>query len=420
MAKPALLWAARLIQEIAGGTLTQPVVAQAREFVPHRVPFRFSKIRQLIGEAILDETQIEILRKLAIPVKPADEPGWAVATVPVYRADVTREQDLAEEVLRIYGFNQITLPQHFTLPPFTTETNDRYHRQERLAEALVHAGLFEIRTNSLAPVSQKTETSVNMLNPLSEENAVMRESLLTSGLEVIANNLNRKITGIKCFEFGKVYRNENNTYSEKKQLALWLTGEDHSNHWKQKENDTDFFALKREMERLRIWLGLQFRETEAENPGPEWAYARKWLFQNRPVAIWGQLNPSFCKQSDVKAPVFAAVLEWELLENYLGKERVTYLEPPRFPVVTRDLSMKVEPEVSFEQLTQTIQSVNKKWIQSVNLFDVFVHPQTGERSYAMSVAISNPEKTLEESEIKSLMEKIMQKLSGLPGVELRV
>ena len=277
----ALERAAELITELAGGTQTEISDVAQESFRHFEVEFSYAKAYALFGMEIPREEVNEILDRLDIMIMaPASASDVVKLHVPRYRTDVRRQQDVAEEILRIYGYDRAPAAPVFRFAPAYEHKDVGYEWQEEIQNRLSAAGCREIRTNSLLPTSYQTETSVNMLNPLSEENAVLRETMLPSGLEVVAWNLNRQQENLKLYELGKVFGKTEGGYSERKKLAFYLTGAALPEHWRDNSNDADLFDLKALLGRLQIWTGQAFGaeptpEDETELAYGESAYARQ-------------------------------------------------------------------------------------------------------------------------------------------------
>lgn len=413
----ALLRAAQLIIEIAGGTCSQITDQAFADFSPVEIAFSFSKANQLMGTNLPQDQIISILNRLDISVKNL-EGDTAVVAVPRYRTDVTRFQDVVEEVIRQYGLNNIVIPSQIKISPNFSDSDEAHRFQERVLNQLSASGFYEIRTNSLGPMSRQTDTAVVMLNPLSEETAVMRESMLPSGLEVITHNLNRQQSNIRLYELGKVYHKQGEKFIEDIRLALYVSGKSHPDHWQTKINDTDYFDLKGKIENLfdRLGLAVSFQLLQEDE---ELSYGQELLLHKKNIGKIGKVKNSITKAFDVKAEVFYATIDWQAVYDQAKKQKITYAELSKFPSVRRDLSMLVSPGISYAEIEQAIREGGKNLIHSVDIFDVYQPKDSTEISYAVAITLSDPKQTLEEAVITKTMDKVMERLEKTGKISLR-
>ena len=391
---------------------------------PCAVTLSLPWLHGFLGDAIDDARIDSILEALDIAVVGKHGESWDLQ-VPAYRSDVTRPADVAEEILRVHGFDHIPLPSRMT---GTLEVPTKPNREDVLfgwREQLVHQGFSEIMSNSLtradhaALISDRSldpEASIAMLNPLSSELGVMRQSLLFQGLEAIAKNTNHKHADLRLFEFGRTYKqsvNEGKTvYHEEEELSLWLTGRDAPEAWNQpkgKDGQVDAFALKRAVETLLDAVGLPVL-AEPDNDG---LLSEGLLLRNRggaEVGRWGLVNPKVAKACGVDAPVFWANFNVGLLWKAVRKRRVKASELARFPSVRRDLALVVDQSVSYDALKVAAERAERKLLKGVSLFDVYTGKglESHEKSYAMAFTLQHPDATLNDKQIDAAMQRILE------------
>ena len=429
----ALRRAALLLQEVAGARPAAPVVDEFPHPIPSsQVRLRLSRVDALIGQAIGEERIRQILTGLGINVEQelADEvtgaQTWLLA-VPPYKVDVTREADVIEEILRIYGYNNVALRPHNSasfLSPFPNP--DPEVVRQKTADLLSGQGFSEIITNSLTN-SQYFEKAdapdaalVRVLNYNSQDLNVMRPTLLTSGLEVVRHNLNRRQRDLKLFEFGKTYHlADSGKYREKTWLALWLTGNATAETWQHSTQKTAYHDLAGAVQQVLAALGYSQPGTQPTQH-PHLAGGLALLLQNQPVVNVGAVSPALLKRLDVGQPVWYAELDWDwLLKKY--RASLTARELPKFPEVRRDLSLVVDQGVTFEQLRTIAQRTEKKLLQAVNVFDVYAGDrlEAGKKSYSVSFLLQDPSQTLTDQAIDQVMQRLMQQFEKQAGALIR-
>jgi phenylalanyl-tRNA synthetase beta chain len=433
MVPVALKRAALLLQEVAGARIAAPVVDQFPHLIPNmQVRLRLDRVHKLIGQEIGEERIREILTGLGIKIEQEITGGtqnskeWLLA-VPPYKVDVTREADVIEEVLRIYGYNNVALRPHNAasfLSPFPSP--DPEVVRQKIASLLSGQGFAEILTNSLTN-SQYFEKAdapdaslVRILNYNSQDLNVMRPTLLTSGLEVVRHNLNRRQRDLKLYEFGKTYHlGENGKYKEKNVLGLWLTGDATAETWQHPSAKVAFHDVAGAVQQVLAALGHA-------QPGSQptqhqyLAGGLTLLAQNQGVANVGTVSPTLLKRLDVSQPVWYAELDWDwLLKKY--KATLVARELPRFPEVRRDLSLVVDQSVTFEQLRTIAQRTEKKLLRDLNVFDVYAGDrlEAGKKSYSVSFTLQDPTQTLTDQAIDQVMQKLIQQFEKQAGALIR-
>jgi phenylalanyl-tRNA synthetase beta chain len=414
---------AQLVGEVAGGTCSEVVDHSFSDFAPFEVEFSFARAWRLIGQELPRDEVEAILDRLSIVRQATDDPDRLRLFVPRYRADVRRFEDVVEDILRVYGYNRIDPSPRLNAAPEATTDDSRYAYDERTADYLAANGFFEIRTNSLVAARYRSERSVNMLNPLSEENAVLRETMLLTGLEVIAHNLNRQQPDLRLFDMGKVYfsfqKEEQINYAETQRLAIYMTGRRQPDWWGGATEPVDFFDLKGAVKGVARLLGLEISESDRLDD-PELAWGQTYRLAKREVGRAGLVAPRWLKEAGIKQDVYFAELDWEALRAAAQQRRIQFAELPRFPAVRRDVSLLVGGTTTFAQLAEAIHRCSPKLIRAVDLFDVYQPKGETRTSYALSIVLQDTEQTLTDERIQQVMDKVFAALRQNPDVELRV
>ena len=418
----ALQRAALLIREVAGGEIASAVTDIYPDPVPDfQFPATYRNINRLIGKE-LDRAFIKkTLQLLDIRVSDETPVGFHVS-VPPYRVDVRREADIVEEILRIYGIDNIELSENLNagfLAQFPEP--DANTLQSKIANLLAAKGFHEILTNSLTKPAYAAQFpsltgggNVEILNFLSEDLAVMRQSLLFSGLEVLAHNLNRRQKDLKVFEFGKTYFRKDEKYVEKKRLAMLLTGDAHTESWLAASQPLTFHDLAAAVQQLLHRMQVkQFDSVETE--AAHFAYGLNYRIGNREIVSLGMLKPAVAKMLDIRVPVFYADADWDfLLEQY--SPEVVFADIAKFPEVRRDLSLVIDKTLSFKEIKAIAERAERKLLKAVNVFDVYEGEKIGadKKSYSVSFTLQDETQTLTDA----VIDKTMQRLIGLYEKEL--
>ncbi len=423
----ALNRAALLLQEVAGARIAAPVVDEFPHPIPNnQVRLRLDRVARLIGQEVGEERIREILEGLGITIEQQVANEWLLA-VPPYKVDVTREADVIEEILRIYGFNNVVLRPHNSasfLSPFPNP--DPEVVRQKVASLLSGQGFSEIITNSLTnsqyfeKADAPDEKLVRILNYNSQDLNVMRPALLHSGLEVVRHNLNRRQRDLKLYEFGKTYqRTAAGKYQEKTVLGLWLTGAATAETWQHPSQKATFHDAAGAVQQVLAALG-HAQPAPQLTQHPYLAGGLALLAQNQPVGNVGAVSPQVLKRLDVSQPVWYAELDWDwLLKKY--KASLVARELPKFPEVRRDLSLVVDKAVTFEQLRAIAQKTEKKLLQSLNVFDVYEGDrlEAGKKSYSVSFTLQDPSQTLTDQAIDQVMQRLIQQFEKQAGALIR-
>ena len=430
----ALKRAATLMMEICGATVSSAIADCYPAPVQDRVfRVRDRKINQLIGIDLPRETTHPILENLDIRVSDADAEGYNV-TVPPYRVDVTQEADIAEEILRIYGFNSIPLSENVGadhLADFPEKDYDKFKRT--LGETLAGGGFHEILTNSLSNeqynarhrFSLEAGEQVAILNKLSEEQGALRQTLLFTGLEVAAHNINRKETDLKLFEFGKIHWKEEREgerieqYREAEKLGIYLTGLSSPESWQDKPRAISFHDLAQTVANvLQKCNAGGFRQEDLTHPCLEYGVQ---LVRGKQIAGWlGKVNAGVARGFGVRQPLFYAELDAAILFQS-ANPKFTIREIPRFPKVRRDLSLVLDRSISFAKIREIISQTEKKMVREVLVFDVYEGKNIpeGKKAYAIGLTLLDEEKTLTDAEIDQVMDRLIHSFEQKLGAIIR-
>ncbi len=418
----ALKKAATLITELTGGYVSSevsdvyPVPAK-----PFDVEITFKNVNRLIGKEISAEEIRATLTGLGIVIITETSEGMSLK-VPAYKVDVTRDVDIIEEILRIHGYNNIEIPTQIKASLNYTAKPDKEILQNQIADMLTGNGFLEILSNSLTKLSYSSqpELAVKILNPLSGDLDVMRQSLMFSGLEAISYNQNRRSADLKLYEFGKVYSLDGDNYKENQRLSMFLTGSMEAENWNAKPAQAGFYHLKSAVDliiaRLNI-KGLVSDEATSDTYSSGIAYRKG----EKTLVEFGTVSKAALNQLDVSGDVFYADFDWDLIIRSVRNNKISYKEVSKFPSVRRDLSMLLNKNVSFDQLKQIALKTEKGILKEVNVFDVYVGDKLpeGKKSYALSFVLQDDEKTLADKQIEAIMQKLILNFEKQAGAEIR-
>ncbi len=411
-----LKYAALLIQELAGGV----VASEVTDFYPtpiedFRINVSYKNIDRLIGKKIDKSLIHSILESLDIQLEQITEDEF-LAIVPPFRVDVTREADIVEEILRIYGFQHIELSENLGtdyLSDFPEKDRDKL--QLKLTYALASMGFNEIITNSLTkPVYHDAIRAatfgedVEILNKLSEDLAVMRQSMLFSGLEVLAYNVNRRQKDLNVFDFGKTYHKINGKYVEKRHLAMFVTGNTDSETWQFKSQKIAFHQLANAVGQVLGRLGIKNFESKPLENSAIFEYGLSYSINKKECISLGLVKAKLAKMADLKQGAFYADLDWDYLFKQ-SNDKLVFEELPKFPEVRRDLSLVLDRSVSFDQIRKIAERYEKTLLRSVNVFDVYQGENLGKdkKSYSVSFILQDFEQTLTDKVIDKTMERLI-------------
>jgi len=424
----ALKRAALLMKEIAGGTISSEITdiypTPIENFV---VDFTYDKCDRLIGEAINRDTIKSILANLEIEILEENTEALKLS-VPPYRADVQREVDVIEEILRIYGYNTIGMTGRINASLSIAPKPDAHKIQERVSDLLSSNGFHEGMCNSLTKASYtdgldslKKESQVILLNPLSQDLNAMRQTLMFGGLEGLAYNINRKVSDVFLYEFGKTYNRYGDDFVEERRLALWMTGKKQEESWNAKSDKVDFFHMKGLVEKILQKLGLSQGVSLSQTQTDLLSEAVVYKIRKKKVVELGMVRKSILKNFGIKQEVFYADLNWDAIMEMLKNQKTSYKEVSKFPAVRRDLALLLDEKVAFAELEAIALRSDKNLLKEVKLFDVYQGDKLpeGKKSYALSFVFSDEEKTLTDKVVDKAILKIFKSLEHQLKAELR-
>ena len=417
----ALKRAALLIQQVAGGTVSSDIVdIYPNPVAPFDVELSYANTHRLIGQTIPHEEIKDIVKALDIEIFSESSAGL-VLKVPPYRVDVTREVDVIEEILRIYGYNNIYIPTQVRASLSASPRPEKDTVQNMLSDILTANGFNEILSNSLTKSSYSSDldSAVKILNPLSNDLDVMRQTLLFSGLEAIAYNQNRKAADLKLYEFGKVYSVKDDKYNETQRFAIWLTGAT-AEQWNQKPTTVSFYNLKAIVDSLVSRLNITDFNVE-DATCSKMAYGLQYKRNGKQLVKFGATTTEALKKVDIDKPVFYADFNFDMILSAVKKNKIVYEDISKFPAVRRDLSMLIDKTISFGQLKQIALRTERKLLKEVDVFDVYEGDKlpAGKKSYALSFILQDADKTLTDKAIDAIMQKLIYNLGKEAGAEIR-
>ena len=436
----ALKQAAVLCKELAGGKISMEVCdVYPQPIECAKVELEYAYVNSLIGKDIPAEVVKSICESLEMKVLSESETALLLE-IPAYRVDVQRPCDVVEDILRIYGYNNVEIPTQLKGCLVVKGAEDKKHKMANLvSEQLVGCGFNEIMNNSLTRGAYyegrnayATDNSVRIMNPLSNDLNVMRQTLLFGGLESLEYNIKRQNANLRLFEFGNVYhfdperKNADNpmaAYKEDNHLALWLTGKRVENSWIHPNEDSSFYELEAYVEnilrRIGAQPGMMVRKKTAND-----IFAAGITVENRggkKLIEMGVLSKKVLKEADINVPVYYAEMSWTQLMKLVSKNHVLYSEISKYPAVSRDLALLVDNAVEFGQIEQIARQTEKKLLKSVELFDVYEGKSlpAGKKSYAVNFILQDETKTLNDKQIDAIMQKLIANLTKQLGAELR-
>jgi len=418
----ALKRAALLIKEVAGGEISSEVADYYPNYIaPFNVSINYSNVNRLIGAEIPAVTVKEIIKALGIDVLNETSEGLDLQ-VPTYKVDVTREVDVIEEVLRIYGYNNIAIPTQIRASLNYAVKPDKEVVMNQVADMLSNNGYVEILSNSLtkAIYTEDEAIAVKILNPLSGDLDTMRQSMLYSGLEAIAYNQNRKNADLKLYEFGKTYALAGEGYAESPRLALFVSGAKLSQQWNHDTKQVSFYNLKAAVDAIVKRLNIPGLSQDAfENK--DFQQAQQYKKGDKTLVYFGAVSKSILKKLDIDKDVFYADFDWDAVLKVIRKNKIVYQEVAKIPAVRRDLSMLLDKAVNFSQLKQLAQKAERALLKDVNVFDVYEGDKlpAGKKSYALSFLLQDDEKTLTDKQIDAVMSKLIATFEKELGAEVR-
>lgn len=438
----ALKQAAILCKELAGGKVSMEI----KDVYPSKledfaVSLKYDYVHTLIGKEIGHETIKNIVTSLEMKIVSESEAGLELL-VPAYRVDVQRPCDVVEDILRIYGYNNVEFPTQLKSSLTVQGDEDRLYKLHNIiSEQLVGCGFNEILNNSLSKLSYYAaqelnaypeSSTVKVMNPLSADLGVMRQTILFGGLESIVRNANRKNPNLKFFEFGNTYafhqdkRTEDSpirAYRQNQHLGLWVTGKRVSGSWAHPDEDSSFYELKAYVQNVFLRVGLSAEKLVVKESGNN-IFSKAIAYETRNgrvIAEAGILAQTVRKAFDIANEVFFADIDWTALTKAASKQEVVFSEVGKFPSVSRDLALLIDKSVSFKQIEDIAKQTEKKLLKQVELFDVYEGKNlpAGKKSYAVNFILQDDEKTLNEKQIEAIMKKLIANLTGKLDAQLR-
>ncbi|MBU8893944.1 MAG: phenylalanine--tRNA ligase subunit beta [Bacteroidales bacterium] len=421
----ALKRAALLIKEIAGGEISSDIVDIYPEPVAdYKVDLTFRNLKRLIGKEIEKEKVISILESLDIKIVTEDDEKLSLE-VPTYRVDVLREADVIEEVLRIYGYNNIEISEHVNSSLSYSPKPDKEKIQNTISDILTANGFNEIMCNSLTKAdyyndfkSYKPNNLVKILNPLSNDLNVMRQTLLFGGLESIVYNQNRRNPDLKLYEFGNCYylkdsesENPLKKYNEEQHLAIFITGNKTEENWITKEEPTSFFLLKSYVENILERLGLNLNQIESKEVSTDiFVEGLSYKYNEEQLVHFGILNKKLQNTFDIDNSIYFAEFSWDNVLKLSVKNSIRYSEIPKYPEVRRDLALLLSKEIKFADIKELAYKSERRLLKNVSLFDVFEGEKLGanKKSYAVSFILQDENKTLTDKQIDKIMNNFIR------------
>lgn len=418
----AMLRAISLIQELTGARLAmEPVIIDHVDKTSKNISFSTTFLNNRLGTQLLTSEICKILSNLDFKCENTLGENIEV-TVPQYRIDVTRAEDVLEEVLRIYGFNKVAIPKKWHISFPVEDGKNEENIQRTTSELFVSQGFNEVLNNSLRKndLGDDEKTSVAILNPLSKELATMRKSLFFGLLETIEYNQNRQQVEQRIFEFGKSYFKTNDKYVETRELAFAISGKVNDQSWQYKTRNLDFFDLKQSCDNLMTKLGIKKKLIEGANVDGLFERSYAYTVGKDSLIEFGQVNTAHCKKAGVKSKTFIAIANWDLLLKYSNAKTI-FKELPKTFFVRRDFSLILDENVEYASIENEGYKANKKLLKDITLFDVYEGDKLpkGKKSYAVSFTFQDNDSTLQDSTIDPIMEDIRKKLEENLGAELR-
>lgn len=423
----ALKRASILIEDLAGGNIASEITdIYPTKIEDHQVRLSYQNAFRLIGEDISTDSIKDILASLDIKINNHTETGLGL-TIPAYRVDVTREADIVEEILRVYGYNNITTSPKLNTSLSYSDKIDENKIQNLVANQLVSQGFMEVMSNSLTTPKYSNYSdrlneshNVEILNPLSTDLCVLRQSLLFSGLEVVAYNINRKNNKLKLFEFGKTYHKYESGYSEQKLFSLLISGNRSNETWLNTTKKSDFFFIKGVISTILERIGIgQVNSKPTKND--IFSEGISLQMGKKRIVDFGVVKSSILKEFGIKQEVLYADFSWDNIIKIINNKSIKIIDLPKFPSVKRDLALLIESDISFEEIYKLAFQVEKKLLQSVDLFDVYEGDKlpVNKKSYAVSFILQDETKTLNDKQIDKIMQKLQHSFETNLKAELR-
>ncbi|MEM6345667.1 MAG: phenylalanine--tRNA ligase subunit beta [Bacteroidota bacterium] len=411
--------AASLMVELAGGTASEMSDVQYGEFAPYAVDLSLRKTARIVGQDLGKEEVIDILKHLEVKVEEDADGDTLHLQVPFYRVDVQRDVDVMEDILRVYGYNNVALPEQMSSAIQYEPYRDAFRLKENFANRLSATGFYEVLNNSLVNEEEAAEDAVHIVNPLGPETGIMRQSLLPGILENIQFNQNRQNEDLAFYEFGKTYWEDEDGYHEHEWLAMAITGQKHPTHWEAKSPKVSLATLAREVERIQNWFGFKGEIEETEQP--DLAYGLSLVVNKEEVLWYGKVNEELAEEYDLRNEVFYLIADWPALVDLYYNQKVKYQPIANFPGTRRDISMLVDEMANFDEIRKVILKANPKLIRSVDLHDVYMGKgiPAGKKSYLVSMELRDDRQTIADKAADKTSQRAFMLLEKELGAEIR-
>ena len=413
--------------ELCNATISSKII----EFYPEQIKpieiyFSYDKMDTLIGQKLDRKVIQKILKSLDIEILKDDSEG-AYLKLPPYRTDVQREEDVIEEILRIYGYNNIEVPAQLRSSLSYTQKPNAHTLQNTISNLLSNNGFSECINNSLIKASYSKlideindEEQVVLINPQSQDLDGMRQSLLFSGLDNLSYNLNRKSHNLSFYEFGKTYHSIEGGFKEKQKLMLLCCGNSHAENWDIRPTKKDFFWLKKQVDHILKKLGIY--TFKGQNSSSSYLIdAYSYVLNNKNIAHFGYISDDLRRSFNIKTEVLYAEIDWDLILKYCQRSKTIFKEVNKFPSVKRDLALLIDKDVEFSSLNSLALQTENKLLKSINLFDVYEGDKLpkNKKSYALSFTLESNEKTLTDKDIDQVMNRLIKTFEQKVGAEVR-
>ena len=426
----ALKRAALLIQEVAGGSVASELIdLYPKKLEPFKTQLDLLNLNSVAGTSIEAVTVRNILNWLDIEITAEKDTVWQLQ-VPAYRVDVKREIDVIEEVLRIFGFNNIPLPEKINASLSYSTKPDREKLQNIVSDLLSNSGYSEIMANSLTkreyvnmvPTDElNPKDSITMLNPLSSDLSVLRQTLLFSGLESIAHNLNRQESNLKIYEFGKGYAKKDGTYKESSLLSVLLTGSKADESWNANQEEVSYYSIMGAVSSVLNRLGVSENRELKEKRNGVFDEGSELLIEGVKIAEIGKVKKEILEKTGIKQTVFFAELQWDIILERINNHSIAFQPMAKYPSVRRDFSLLLNSEISFSQIVDIANKAEGQLLKEVGLFDVYEGKglPPGKKSYAVKFVLQDENATLNDNRIEQAMATILKQLEKKLGASLR-
>jgi phenylalanyl-tRNA synthetase beta chain len=427
MVVTALIQVAQLILEVAGGTLTSNLIdLYPTQIEPVQLSFSIERFTKLIGQPIPLQQIKSILSNLDIQIGEHSTELVLELTIPAYRSDVTREADVAEEILRIYGLNQIEIPTQVKSSVTPTADDSNYQLRNRAGNFLSNSGFYELTSNSLTKSAYYTEeerqSTITLLNPLSQDLDTLRYEMIFSGLEALQYNNNRKVQHLKFFESGYTYQKVEGNYIEKPHLTLWMYGNHQLGNWNNIAEPTTIYHLKSIVTRLLKHLGIGEPLVTSYEMPHRYLYQTVCISANEgELVTYGIVLPEIASRFDLEGPVFMADFNWKHVRSLASKKQLKYKPISAYPFVRRDLALLIDENITYAQIEKIAHETVSKKLLSMDAFDVYQGDkiEQGKKSYAISFVLQDNDKTLTDADIDQTMSSLVKAFQKQLGASLR-